>query len=104
MKELVSFVRVPSRRRPMHAIAYVKLRKYRGGHHRMVNCLTMSPSLPVIPPSLDRAEAEPGFFSKIFQNLRLSSAASLVSVWVMKGTGRQLTGRCEHLTIGLKQL
>ena len=43
--------------------------------HRIVICLTMSPPLPVIPPSLEIADADPGFFSKIFQNLRLSSAA-----------------------------
>jgi len=38
----------------------------------------MSPPLPVTPPSRDIAEAEPGFFSNIFQNLRLSSAANTV--------------------------
>ena len=43
--------------------------------YRIVICFTMSPPLPVTPPSLDVADAEPGFFSKIFQNLRLSSAA-----------------------------
>jgi len=43
--------------------------------YRIVICLTISPPLPVTPPSLEIAEAEPGFFSKIFQNLRLSSAA-----------------------------
>ena len=45
------------------------------GTHRMVICLTMSPPLPVMPPSLELTEAVPGFFSKTFQNFRLSSAA-----------------------------
>ena len=43
--------------------------------HRIVICLTISPPLPVTPPSLVLAETDPAFFSKIFQNLRLSSAA-----------------------------
>jgi hypothetical protein len=43
--------------------------------HRIVSCFTMSPPLPVTPPSLEVADTDPGFFSKSFQNLRLSSAA-----------------------------
>lgn len=43
--------------------------------HRIVICLTMSPPLPVTPPSRDDADGVPGFFSKIFQNFKLSSAA-----------------------------
>ena len=49
--------------------------------HRIVICFTMSPPLPVTPPSLEVADTDPGFFSKSFQNLRLSSAAiGLVSI------------------------
>ena len=44
--------------------------------YRIVICLTISPPLPVTPPSRDNAEADPGFLSNIFQNLRLSSAAN----------------------------
>lgn len=47
--------------------------------YRIVICFAMSPPLPVTPPSLDIAEADPGFFSKIFQNLRLSSAAVYIN-------------------------
>ena len=43
--------------------------------HRMVMCLDISPPLPVTPPSRAPADAVPAFFSKIFQNFRLSSAA-----------------------------
>lgn len=43
--------------------------------YRMVICLTISPPLPVMPPSLELIDAVPGFFSKIFQNFKLSSAA-----------------------------
>jgi len=39
----------------------------------MVICFTMS-ALPAAPPAL-AAELAPGFFSKIFQNFKLSSAA-----------------------------
>ena len=43
--------------------------------HRMVICLTISPPFPVTPPSRDATDAAPGFFSNIFQNFKLSSAA-----------------------------
>jgi hypothetical protein len=39
----------------------------------MVICLTMS-AFPEAPPA-PTAELDPGFFSKIFQNFKLSSAA-----------------------------
>ena len=43
----------------------------------IVICFAISPPLPVTPPSLETPELEPGFFSKSFQNLRLSSAADV---------------------------
>ena len=52
------------------------LSKWMESVHRMVICLTMSPPLLVTPPSLELIDAVPGFFSKIFQNFRLSSAAA----------------------------
>ena len=49
------------------------------GVYRMVIFWTISPPLPVTPPSLEDTGADPGFFSKIFQNFKLSSAAIPVS-------------------------
>ena len=78
--------------------------------YRIVICFAMSPPLPVTPPSLDIADAEPGFFSNIFQNLRLSSAArttvSLVLTRVsqifvthllLQAFGHQGSSNCEEL-------
>ena len=45
--------------------------------YRMVICLIISPPLLPRPPSRT-AEDVPGFFSKSFQNLRLSSAATFL--------------------------
>ena len=69
--------------------------------YRIVICFTMSPPLPVTPPSLDVADAEPGFFSKIFQNLRLSSAARVnVSLYPMSTSELSVLTSCgKHLTI-----
>lgn len=44
-------------------------------YYRIVICFAISPPLPVTPPSRDVADVDPGFFSKSFQNFKLSSAA-----------------------------
>src|SRR6266536_2084744 len=46
----------------------------------IVICFAIWPPLPPTPPSLDAAALDPGFLSKIFQNLRLSSAATMRSL------------------------
>lgn len=48
--------------------------------YRIVICFLMSPPLPVTPPSLEETDVVPGFFSKIFQNFKLSSAAAVASI------------------------
>ena len=61
----------------------------------------MSPPLLVTPPSLELIDAAPGFFSKIFQNLRLSSAAAqgVSSGTTLEEEMTKLTCRGEHLTV-----
>lgn len=73
--------------------------------HRIVICLTISPPLLVTPASRDPADVDPGFFSKIFQNFRLSSAAtpcqsSAKDSWV----GHSLPAVASIWPSGLKQL
>lgn len=75
--------------------------------YRIVNCFTMSPPLPVTPPSLDIADAAPGFFSKIFQNLRLSSAARINDQLLYRHLNKITQGSPAVASIwpsGLKQL
>lgn len=48
--------------------------------YRIVICFAISPPFPVTPPSRDVADVDPGFFSKSFQNFKLSSAAMFISV------------------------
>lgn len=54
----------------------------------MVICLAIVLPFPLMPPSRASEDPDPGFFSKIFQNLRLSSAAV-----------RQVSTRCAHTFI-----
>jgi len=50
-------------------------------NYRIVICFAICPPFPPTPPSLELAALDPGFLSKIFQNLRLSSAAAVASIW-----------------------
>jgi len=57
-----------------------RLGEFAAGSYRIVRAWTLLSALP-FPPAAPPTPAAPAFFSKIFQNLRLSSAAAVASVW-----------------------